>query len=104
MEDLQQWLDGIHAAVHGKADCPGSLGSFEANAEFAARLRMLLQALGLRVVDEKTGSTGMMFHRKAPRVVHGQFFIQLTQPASGTRAGKTSTKLPRLILKDVGLE
>jgi len=53
------------------------------------------------LIDEKTGKPGMLFSRRAPRAPQGQFLIQLTRPVNGTRAGKISAKLPRLILTDV---
>lgn len=96
---LQTWLDIIHDELHLNSETPAHFGSFEANGEFAAKLRLLLQVLGdLKVVDPKSGLPGMLYHRRAGGSPCGQFLFQVRKPSGGFKIGATSASLPRLRL------
>lgn len=97
---VQAWLDAVHRQVHQGDHAVGHFGSFEANARFAARLRLVLQGLAeLRLLDPKTGLPGMLYHGKAKGSPSGRFLFRVVGPDGKRFSGATSVDLPPLRLE-----
>lgn len=97
--EVQAWLDRVHSEIHNRREFPGHLGSFDANARFAAQLRLLLQGLGnFKLKDPKTGLLGQLYHRRSSGCPAGRFSIKVTDAGGKYLDGETSVALPSLSL------
>lgn len=96
--DIQVWLERVNRAVRAEG-APGHLGSFGANARFAAGLRLLLQGLGdYRLADPRTGLPGVLYHRRVRGCPAGRFAIKVHTEEGKVEYGEQSVTLPLLRL------